>query len=40
VEIVRSLTAAPLWLTKHPHLGEKLDEFSPYHIRRIFVGHY
>lgn len=27
-------------LTKHPHLGEKLDEFSPHQIRRIFVGHY
>jgi plasmid stabilization system protein ParE len=39
-EIVRSLTAAPLRLAKHPHLGEKLDEFSPSHIRRIFVGHY
>ena len=37
---VQSLTSAPLRLLEHPRIGEKLDEFEPREVRRIFVGHY
>ena len=37
---VQSLSAAPTKLLAQPRLGERLDEFEPREIRRIFVGHY
>lgn len=37
---VRQLTAAPNQLLEQPRLGERLDEFDPREVRRIFVGHY
>jgi plasmid stabilization system protein ParE len=37
---VQSLASAPLRLLEHPRIGEKLDEFEPREVRRIFVGHY
>jgi plasmid stabilization system protein ParE len=37
---VQSLAAAPDKLIEHPRLGEKLDQFSPHEVRRIFVGRY
>jgi plasmid stabilization system protein ParE len=37
---VQSLTSAPLRLLEQPRIGEKLDEFEPREVRRIFVGHY
>ena len=37
---VRSLTAAPARLRDHPRIGEKLEEFEPREVRRIFVGRY
>ena len=37
---VQSLTAAPMRLLEHPRLGEKLEEFEPRQVRRIFVGRY
>lgn len=40
VSTVQSLTAAPAKLLTQPRIGEKLDEFEPREVRRIFVGHY
>ena len=40
VSTVQSLTAAPSKLLAQPRIGEKLEEFEPREIRRIFVGHY
>ena len=37
---VKSLTAAPAKLLSQPRLGERLDEFAPREVRRIFVEHY
>nr|WP_298413279.1 type II toxin-antitoxin system RelE/ParE family toxin [uncultured Halomonas sp.] len=37
---VQSLTAAPTRLLQHPRIGDKLEEFEPRDVRRIFVGHY
>ena len=37
---VQSLTAAPAKLLAQPRIGEKLEEFEPREIRRIFVGQY
>jgi plasmid stabilization system protein ParE len=37
---VQSLTSAPAKLLAQPRIGEKLDEFDPREVRRIFVGHY
>ncbi|RFC35184.1 MAG: ParE toxin of type II toxin-antitoxin system, parDE [Candidatus Nitrotoga sp. LAW] len=34
------LTAAPAKLLALPHLGERLDEFAPREVRRIFIEHY
>jgi plasmid stabilization system protein ParE len=36
----QSLTAAPAKLLAQPRIGEKLDEFEPREVRRVFVGHY
>lgn len=33
---VQSLTAAPTKLLAQPRIGEKLDEFDPREVRRIF----
>jgi len=37
---VQSLTRAPVRLLEHPRIGEKLEEFEPREVRRIFVGQY
>ena len=37
---VQSLTAAPASLLTNSRIGERLDEFDPREVRRIFVGHY
>jgi len=37
---VQSLSNAPTRLLAQPRIGEKLDEFDPREVRRIFVGHY
>jgi plasmid stabilization system protein ParE len=37
---VRALAAAPARLVEHPRLGERLEEFNPREVRRIFVGDY
>ncbi len=36
----QSLSNAPTRLLAQPRIGEKLDEFDPREVRRIFVGHY
>jgi plasmid stabilization system protein ParE len=37
---VQSLSNAPTRLLAQPRIGEKLDEFDPREVRRIFVGYY
>ncbi len=37
---VQQLTAAPITLQSNPRIGERLDEFEPRDVRRIFVGQY
>ncbi|QDQ28990.1 type II toxin-antitoxin system RelE/ParE family toxin [Chitinimonas arctica] len=37
---VQSLTVAPAALYEHPRLGERLEQFEPQEVRRLFVGHY
>lgn len=37
---VQSLSVAPNNLVMKPRIGEKLDEFAPREVRRIFVGQY
>ena len=37
---MQRLVAAPTRLLEHPRLGERLDEFRPREVRRIFVGRY
>jgi len=37
---VQSLTAAPTGLLTNPRIGEKLEEFEPREVRRIFIGQY
>lgn len=37
---VQALTVAPTSLIANPRIGEKLEEFEPREVRRIFVGHY
>lgn len=39
-KVIRSLSAVPVRLVEHPRLGEKLEEFAPREVRRIFVGNY
>ncbi len=38
--IVQSLAAAPAGVNTNPRIGEKLEEFEPREVRRIFVGQY
>jgi plasmid stabilization system protein ParE len=38
--VVQSLMSAPAGLLANPRLGERLEEFEPREVRRIFVGHY
>ncbi|SIT52878.1 Plasmid stabilization system [Mesorhizobium prunaredense] len=38
--VVQSLTAAPVRLTEHPRIGERLEEFEPREVRRTLVGNY
>jgi plasmid stabilization system protein ParE len=37
---VQTLAAAPANLLANPRIGEKLEEFEPREVRRIFVGQY
>ncbi len=37
---VQQLAAAPSTLLANPRIGERLEEFEPRDVRRIFVGHY
>ena len=37
---VQSLVATPTSLSANPRIGEKLEEFAPWEVRRIFVGNY
>lgn len=37
---VQALTAAPSRQLEHPRLGERLEEFAPREVRRIWVGRY
>ena len=37
---VQSLSSAPETLLENPRIGERLEEFDPREVRRIFVGHY
>jgi plasmid stabilization system protein ParE len=37
---VQALTAPPAKLLAQPRIGEKLEEFEPREVRRIFVGRY
>lgn len=39
-QTVRQLTAAPARLLGQPRIEEKLDEFDPREVRRIFIGRY
>ncbi|MDP3542490.1 MAG: type II toxin-antitoxin system RelE/ParE family toxin [Elusimicrobiota bacterium] len=38
--VVQSLVKAPTRLTAQPRIGEKLEEFEPREVRRLFVGRY
>ena len=38
--VVQALTVAPTRLLLTPRLGERLDEFMPRDVRRIWVGQY
>lgn len=38
--VMQRLTDAPTRLLTHPRLGERLEEFNPRDVRRIFVGPY
>jgi len=37
---VQLLTAAPSKLPMNPRIGERLEQFDPREVRRIFVGRY
>lgn len=37
---VRLLVAAPVRLTEHPRLGERLEEFGSREVRRLLAGAY
>jgi plasmid stabilization system protein ParE len=37
---VKALAAAPARLVEFPRIGERLEEFNPREVRRIFVGQY
>lgn len=37
---VQSLVKAPARLIAQPRIGEKLEEFEPREVRRLFVGRY
>lgn len=37
---VQNLVKAPATLTSNPRIGEKLDEFLPREVRRIFIANY
>ena len=38
--MVRRLSTEPTSLLINPRIGERLEEFEPREVRRIFVGHY
>ena len=37
---VQQLTKAPTRLLDHPRIGERLEQFNPREVRRIFVADY
>jgi plasmid stabilization system protein ParE len=37
---VQMLTTSPTCLLVNPRTGERLEEFEPREVRRIYVGHY
>ena len=37
---VKALVAGPALLLEHPRIGERLEEFAPREVRRIFVDAY
>ena len=37
---VKALVAGPTLLLEHPRIGERLEEFAPREVRRIFVDAY
>jgi len=37
---VQALASAPARLFEFPRIGERLEEFNPRKVRRIFVGQY
>jgi len=39
-QTVQSLAAAPTRLIEQPRIGEKLEEFEPRDVRRLFIGRY
>lgn len=38
--VVQSLVALPSGLRINPRIGERLEEFEPREVRRIFAGNY
>jgi plasmid stabilization system protein ParE len=40
VKTLQSLTAAPVRIFEQPKIGERLEEFDPREVRRLFVAHY
>ena len=38
--VIQALVSAPTKIVGHPRLGERLEEFNPREVRRLFVGHY
>lgn len=40
IHTVQQLTGTPKALIINPRIGERLEEFDPRDVRRIFIGHY
>ncbi|WP_338580977.1 type II toxin-antitoxin system RelE/ParE family toxin [Pseudomonas sp. MAG733B] len=40
IHTVQQLTNTPDALLTNPRIGERLEEFDPRDVRRIFIGHY
>jgi len=40
IHTVQQLTNTPNALITNPRIGERLEEFDPRDVRRIFIGHY
>ncbi len=39
-QAVQSLASVPARLLEHPRIGEKLEQYEPREVRRIFLGKY